>query len=115
MSLSKPCCCFQCKRPQWLQDLSASVRRADRPIAISVPCVGLSAPVQAVRLLGLEVKGVEVCDLEFDLSPALHRIHEGDDIRLGALGCDICRIDRETIVSTGCDALVSSLKLFVFT
>ena len=58
---------------------------------------------------------MEVRDLEFDLSPALHRIHEGDDIRLGTLGGDICRIDKETIVSTGCDALVSSLKLFVFT
>lgn len=87
-----PCQCFQCTQPQWLGELQRLVVGADRDLVISLPCVGVSAPAQACRSLGLGVRGSEVADLERDLQPALRQIHcSGEPLLLGPSRGDIAR------------------------
>ena len=110
-SPNQQCTCFQCNRPPWLVSLKSFVQQADRPLTLSLPCVGLSAPAQAAKLLGFEVRGVEVCDLEVELQPALQVIHAEDQLCLGKVAGDITKIAEDDVVDTPCDGLVSTPQL----
>ena len=107
LAKASTCPCFQCSPPAWVRELQSTVRKADRVLTLSLPCVGLSAPTQATRLLGVDVRGVEICDLEADLAPALEVIHANDELFLGHQKGDITKITEERLLETPCDALVS--------
>ena len=91
LTTSDVCTCISCRRPQWLQELSALVAGCDVPLVLSLPCVGVSSPIQACSCLGVPAQGVEIADLESALEPVLRRHHPGQECLLGPVHGDIAR------------------------
>ena len=85
VSVLMPCPCFHCTPPLWLLELQRLVTGADRELVLSLPCVGVSAPAQACKALGIPFRGSEVADLERELEPALKQIHCSDPLLLRAV------------------------------